>query len=55
MCMEKEASPALPIWFGLLFSESDASSFLFISREMQREGNKLSPSVLATWIRTSAS
>lgn len=41
------------VW--LLFSESNAGCFLFISREMQRDGNKLSPSVLATWIGTSAS
>ena len=54
MCMEKEASSALPIWFGFPFSESNAGCFLFISREMQRDSNKLSPSVLATWIGTSA-
>lgn len=54
MCMKKAASSALPIWFGFLFSESNAVCFLFISREMQRDSNKLSPSVQATWIGTSA-
>lgn len=51
--MEEAASSALPIWFGF-FSESNASCFLFISREMQRDSNKLSPSLLASWIGTSA-